>query len=118
VCRTFEMTHVKILMKFRFFEVILKEAITRYYLSFVGMWSITTLLSMLTQTPAVAMKTADSVTSISSELATRRRAATTLDVRVKVTDNTEHFILDATSWSSHSFSCQLCSVTMKLAFRY
>ena len=105
-------------MKFRFFEVILKEAITRYYLSFVGMWSITTLLSMLTQTPAVAMKTADSVTSISSELATRRRAATTLDVRVKVTDNTEHFILDATSWSSHSFSCQLCSVTMKLAFQY
>jgi hypothetical protein len=88
---------MKVLMEFRFFEVILKEAITRYYLRFVGMLSITTLVSMLTHTPAVAMKTDDSATTISSELATRRRAPTTLDVRVKATDNTEHFILDTAS---------------------
>ena len=50
---------------------------------------------MLTQTPAVAMKMDDSVTTITSELAKIRIAPDTLDVRVKATDNTEHFILDA-----------------------
>jgi hypothetical protein len=75
--------------------VILKEAITRYYLSFVGMLSITTLLSMLTQTPVVAMKMDDSATTITSDVARRRRATATLDVSVKATGNTEHFILDA-----------------------
>ena len=84
-------------MKFRFFEVTLKEAMTRHYLSFVGTLSITTLLSILTQTPAVAMKTDDSATTISSELARRRRAPETLDVKVKATDNTEHFILASRS---------------------
>jgi len=84
-------------MKFVYFEVILKEAKTRYYLSFVGMLSITTLLSMLTQAPPVAMKTDDSVTIITSELARRRRTPETLDVTVKATDNTEHFILDEAS---------------------
>jgi len=58
---------------------------------------MTTLLSMLTQTPAVAMKTDDSVTTTSSELARRRNTPETLDVKVKATDNTEHFILDAAS---------------------
>jgi len=86
---------LKVIKKFRFFEVILKEAITRYYLSAVGMLSITTLLSMLTQTPDVAMKTDDTAIIITSELAARRRATETLDVKVKATDNTEHFILDA-----------------------
>jgi hypothetical protein len=75
--------------------VILKDAITRYYLSLVGMLSIMTLLRMLTQTPAMAMKMDDSATTSSSELTTRRRAPETLDVRVKATNNTEHFILDA-----------------------
>jgi len=84
-------------MKFRFFELTLKEAMTRHYLSFVGTLSITTLLSMLTQTPAVAMKMDDSATTISSELARRRRAPETLDVKVKATDNTEHFILASRS---------------------
>jgi hypothetical protein len=88
---------IKVLMKFRLFEVTLKEAMTRHYLSFVGTLSITTLLIMLTQTPPVAMKTDDSVTTISSELARRRRATETLDVKVKATENTEHFILDAAS---------------------
>jgi hypothetical protein len=88
---------IKLLTKFRFLVVILKEAITRRYLSFVGTLSIMTLLSMLTQTPAVAMKTDDSVTTISSELARRRRTPEMLDVKVKATDNTEHFILDAAS---------------------
>jgi hypothetical protein len=30
-------------------------------------------------------------------LATRRRAPATLDVRMKATDNTEHFVLDVES---------------------
>jgi hypothetical protein len=84
-------------MKFRFLEAILKEATIRHYLSFVGMLSITMLLSMLTQAPAMAMKRDDSVTTIASKLATRRRAPATADVRMKATDNTEHFILDAAS---------------------
>ena len=88
---------INVLMKFRFFELTLKESMTRHYLSFVGTLSITTLLIMLTQTLAVAMKTDDSATTISSELARRRRAPETLDVKVKATDNTEHFILDAAS---------------------
>jgi hypothetical protein len=88
---------IKGIMKFRFLEAILKVATIRHYLSFVGMLSITTLLSMLTETPVMAMKMDDSVTTIASALATRRRAPATVDIRVKATDNTEHFILDAAS---------------------
>jgi hypothetical protein len=75
--------------------VILKDAINRYYLSLVGMLSITTLLSMLTQAPAMAMKMDDSATTSSSELTMRRRTPETLDVRLKATNNKEYFVLDA-----------------------
>ena len=82
----------------------MKEAITRYYLSFVGMWSITTLLIMFTQAPVMATKKDDSITTISSDLARRRRSPETVDVRVQATDKKRTLFFYLHGYTGHHYN--------------
>jgi hypothetical protein len=72
------------------FKLIWKYLILKCYLNCVGMMSMTIELSMLTQTPHVAMYIDDRATISTSVLAARRAAPTTLDVNEKITGNTQH----------------------------